>query len=79
MSADILPFLKDRAFDAEATQAMGHAYEKARAMLHDTGQPNVVREIIAKRIVEIATSGERDPDALARRALQAFGFDTGRP
>ena len=74
MTADILPFLKDRAFDAEATRVMGEAYDKARKMLHDRGQPHVVQEIIAKRIIDIAATGERDPDELARRALQAVGL-----
>jgi hypothetical protein len=74
MTADIVPFLKDRAFDAEATRVMGEAYDKARKMLHDKGQPHVVQEIIAKRIIDIAMTGERDPDELARRALQALGL-----
>jgi len=74
MTADIVPFLKDRAFDAEATRVMGEAYDKARKMLHDRGQPHVVQEIIAKRIIDIAATGERDPDELARRALQAVGL-----
>jgi hypothetical protein len=74
MTADIVPFLKDRAFDAQATRAMGEAYDKAREMLHDKGQPHVVQEIIAKRIIDLAATGERDPDELARRALQALGL-----
>ncbi len=53
---------------------MGEAYDKARKMLHDKGQPDVVQEIIARRIVEVAMTGERDPDQLAKRALQAFGI-----
>jgi len=76
MPADILPFLKDRSFDAESTRIMGLAYDKARRMLHDKGQPSVVQEIIARRIIEIATGGERDPDKLANRALQALGLKT---
>jgi hypothetical protein len=75
VDADILPFLKDRAFDATATRVMGEAYDRARRMLHDKGQPHVVQEIIAKRIIDIAATGERDPDELARRALRAVGLD----
>src|SRR4051812_45271464 len=44
MTADIFPFLKDRAFDAEATRVMGEAYDKARKALHDRGQPRLVQE-----------------------------------
>jgi hypothetical protein len=76
MGADIIPFLKDRVFDTDATKAMGEGYDKARRMLHDRGQPHIVQEIIAKRIIDIAMAGERDPDELARRALLALGLDT---
>jgi len=31
-------------------------------------------EIIAKRIIEVAWDGERDPDEGYARALRAFGF-----
>ena len=74
MSVDLLPFLPNGTFDSDATQVMGEAYDKARKMLHDKGQPDVVQEIIARRIVEVAMTGERDPDQLAKRALQAFGI-----
>jgi len=73
---DILPFVDGRSFDADATRAMGEGYDKARRMLHDKGQPVLVQEIIAKCIVDIAATGERDPDQLARRALAAFGLKT---
>jgi hypothetical protein len=79
MTVDIVQFLKDRAFDAEATRTMGEAFDKARAMLHDSGQPALMLEIIAKRIVDVATTGERDPDELARRALYALGSATEQP
>lgn len=75
MDADIVPFLKDHAFDENATKVMGEAFEKASRNLHDKGQPHIVREVIAKRIIEIATTGERDPDELARRALMALGVN----
>jgi hypothetical protein len=74
VGADIKLFLKDHSFDADATRLMGEAYEKARGMLHDTGQPSVVQEIIAKKIIEIAASGMRDPNELARQALLALGL-----
>jgi hypothetical protein len=36
----------------------------------------LVREIIAKRIIEVARDGERDPDELCVRALKALGFSS---
>ena len=78
MSNELLQFLKERNFDDKTLKAMGDAYDRAREMLHDRGQPQAVREIIAKRIIKIALTGERNPDELARRALEALGFDTAR-
>jgi hypothetical protein len=51
------------------------AYKNARHMLRDRQQPPVFLEILAKRIIYWATTGERDPDELARRALRALGYD----
>jgi hypothetical protein len=48
--------------------------DRACQSLHDNGQPDLVRQIIAKRIVEVDRKGERDPDELCARALQALGF-----
>ncbi len=63
----------DSVFDDLATKAMGEAFDAACKDLHDTGQPSSVYEIIARRIIEAARSGERDPDILRDRALTAFG------
>ena len=54
---------------------MGRAFDKAARSLHDRGQPAIVQEVIAKRIIEIAKTGERDPDKLALLALQKMGLD----
>jgi hypothetical protein len=72
--AHVLPFFQGAAFDHDATKAMGEAFDRACYSLHDNGQPHLVREIIAKRIIEVARNGERNPDELCARALQALGF-----
>jgi hypothetical protein len=74
--ANLLPFFPSAAFDHNATRAMGNAFDRACHSLHDIGQPDLVREIIAKRIVEVARDGERDPDELCVRALKALGFSS---
>jgi hypothetical protein len=51
---------------------MSSAYDTALASLHDHGQPEVVREIIAKRIIAAALKGERDPERLRQQALSAL-------
>ena len=53
---------------------MGKTFDLACQSLHDNGQPELVRQIIAKRIIAVARKGERDPDELCARALPASGF-----
>jgi hypothetical protein len=60
-----------------ATKVMGEAFDAACRDLHDGGQPSVVYEVIARRIIEAASSGERDPEKLRDRALAAFGRKLG--
>jgi len=48
---------------------MSEAYEAALKELQDTGQPNVMHEVIAGRIIAAATFGERDPVRLRQAAL----------
>jgi hypothetical protein len=74
--ANLVPFFPSAAFDHNATRAMGKAFDRACHSLHDIGQPDLVREIIAKRIIEAARDGERDPDQLCVRALKALGFSS---
>jgi hypothetical protein len=62
-------FMVPAAFEPEAVAAMSEAFEAACEVLQDAGQPEVVREMIAKRIVAAATLGERDPVRLRVAAL----------
>ena len=75
--ARILEFLRPtESFGPEALEALGKAYDMALASLHDVGQPDVVREVIARRIIKAAQKGERDPARLCAAALSAFNPDT---
>ena len=62
----IVRFIKEAevgsVFDDHATKAMGEAFEAACKDLDEAGQSSVVYEAVAKRIIEIAKSGERDPN-----------------
>jgi hypothetical protein len=49
---------------------MSEAFEAALKELQDTGQPNVVREVIAQRIIQAARLGERDLVRLREAALR---------
>ena len=69
----ILDLFRATAFDRETVETLCDAYEKARKSLHDTGQPQIVNEIIAQRIIALAEQGERNPDRLCAGALIALG------
>jgi hypothetical protein len=77
--ASILPFIRKAGtvFDDCLTQIMGEAFDDACNALHDTGQPAIVYEVIAKRIIDAARNGERDPARLRNAGLTALGFDSG--
>jgi hypothetical protein len=52
---------------------MGEASDAACKVLDQTGQSSVVYEAVARYIVEIAKSGERDPQQLRDSAPTAVG------
>jgi hypothetical protein len=70
-------FLKpEMSFDSKALAAMDEAFDAAYKALDDTGQPKIVLEIIAERIIAAARLGERDPARLVKAALP--WLDRGR-
>jgi hypothetical protein len=75
--ASILPFLKpgDGSFDDYATRVMGEAFDDARKKLHSAGQPHIVFETIAARIIAAAGRGERDPVRLRNAGLAGLTPD----
>jgi hypothetical protein len=72
MAATILPFFRNTAFEPETVANMGEAFDRACAATAALGQPTIHRAIIAKRIIELAGAGERHPQVLCDRALQAL-------
>jgi hypothetical protein len=69
----ILEFIRsENAFDLEVVALLVEAYDSALKSLHDRGQPEIVREIIAERIIEAAKKGERNPDRLCEAGLVAM-------
>jgi len=63
-------YVQPGAFDPKAIEAMSEAFDAACSVVHYAGQPSeVVREVLAQRIIGAATSGERDPLRLKAAAL----------
>jgi hypothetical protein len=70
----ILKFIPpDTVFDADTAAMLGAVFDRTMVALHGDGQPEIVRETIAKRIIAMAAKGERDPDRLCESALAALG------
>jgi hypothetical protein len=70
---DIVEFFRKSDFDPETVKLLCDAYDKASRSLDDNGQPDMVKEVIARRIISLAQKGERNPDRLCARALAALG------
>jgi hypothetical protein len=67
----ITPFLGD-SFDPETRRVMGLAFEMARVALGLSDHTGVANEANAKEIIELAKSGERNPDLLCKVAVKEF-------
>jgi hypothetical protein len=59
----------DYCFEPETLAVLSAAYDQAIAAL-GADELDVVREIVAKRIIEAAARGERDADRLSHAALK---------
>jgi hypothetical protein len=65
----ITKFLDDFKFDPEARRVTSVAFEMTCAALKYTSRPDVAHEAVAKKIIELAKNGVRDPDRLCERVL----------
>jgi hypothetical protein len=72
----MVALLSDAAFDSETTELLGAAFEAAWEKVNGAGsalakgpEAALTREALAKRIIELAKRGERDPDRLVENAL----------
>ena len=68
----ITPFLGGISFDPETKRVMGLAFEMARVALGLNDHSGLADEVIAKQIIELAKSGERNPDLLCDVAVKEF-------
>jgi hypothetical protein len=70
----IRTFLGNQAFDPEAIQIMNAAFEDACRALQLADRHDPITEVVAKRIIEIAGRGERDPARLRSLTLKELGL-----
>jgi hypothetical protein len=69
----ITPFLNGEHFDADTKRVMGVAFELARAALRVSDSAHPVLPHVANKIIELAKTGERNPDLLCERAMTDLG------
>jgi hypothetical protein len=66
----IYRLLQFSAFEPDQIANMRAAYEDALTALDLSDRQDPITELVAKRIIEAAQGGERDPDRLCEVALQ---------
>jgi hypothetical protein len=68
----INPFREQGAFEPEAAAAMGEAFDTACEELCEVGQLEMVRKLVAQRIIAAARKGDLDPACLRAAALSGL-------
>ena len=63
------PYLEKHSFDPDALQAMTRAFDKACQQLQLKDRTDRLCELVARKIIEVAATGERDPDRLCAKVL----------
>jgi hypothetical protein len=71
IAVPIRPLLKDHAFGPDEIRVLTTAFEDTLRTLRLTNRGDPVTEIIARKIIELAAQGERDPVRLRERAIDA--------
>jgi hypothetical protein len=72
--AALLPFLENQTeFDPETLQAMSAAFDDVCKVLRLKLSETKGREAVAKKIIEMARQGQRNPTLLSLKILRAVG------
>ena len=68
----ITQFLGNSKFDPETRRIVGLAFEMTLLALGLADRGDLANEVIAKRIIELAKTGELNPDVLCERVVKEF-------
>ena len=66
----ITPFLNGERPDPETTRVLGVAFEMTCIALRAEDADDFVKNAIARKIIDLAKAGERNPDLLCEQALK---------
>ena len=67
----IIPFRSSASFSPEAITLMALAFERTCQSLRVAGQP-VRAEAVARKVLELAQAGERDPVRMSERTVASL-------
>jgi hypothetical protein len=67
----ITRLLQDTAFGPDEIAVLVAAYDDALRALSLINRPDLATEMVAKKIIELAKQGERDPVRLRERVIEA--------
>jgi hypothetical protein len=78
VKGDAMPFRKE-AFEPEIIAVMTAAYERACSTIVPSPNAERAKEIVAKRIIELATQGWTDADRLCSEVLKVVASERISP
>jgi hypothetical protein len=70
----IYKLIANGSFGPQEIEVMSAAYESALIDLGITNRDDLVTELIAKSIVNVISPGERNPEIVKERAINALGL-----
>jgi hypothetical protein len=76
VSVTIYRLLQKSVFGPEEIVRMSSAYEQALKTLRLADRNDPVSELVAKKIIDIARTGETDPARISALAIRALGAQT---
>ena len=68
----IRPYLDGQKFDPETIRVMGIAFEMALVALRLADRGDLANEVVARKIINLAKAGERDPERFCEAMMKEF-------
>ena len=66
----VVPFVRCEVFDPEEVELMGDVFEDILGTLHLPTRDDVLAQVVATRIIQLAKGGERNPERMRSAACR---------